>query len=184
MRANSRLFILVEGALMVALAVVLNFVKIGGPWIAGGSISLKALPLVIFALRYGLKWGLFVGFVFGTVDFILEPYFLNPIQFLFDYSLAFFCIGFAGLIRIPKKASRQATAWLGAVATVIGMVLEFSSHFLSGIFFYASDAPAGQPVAVYSFVYNGTYMAPSLIGVLILVVILSLMYPNLITRRV
>lgn len=183
MRKNSRLSILVEGALMIALAVILNFVKIGGPWIAGGSISLKALPIVIFALRHGLKWGLFAGFVFGTLDFILEPYFLNPIQFLFDYSLAFFCVGFAGLVRVSPGNGHSSKIWLGGLATVIGMVMEFICHFLSGIFFYASDAPKGQPVAVYSFLYNGSYMLPSMIGVIILVIILTSMFPKLSTRQ-
>ncbi|WEG11625.1 energy-coupled thiamine transporter ThiT [Pullulanibacillus sp. KACC 23026] len=184
MRQSSRLMILVEGALMVALSVVLNFVKIGGPWVAGGAISLKALPIVIFALRYGLKWGLFVGFVFGTVDFILEPYFVNPIQFLFDYSLAYFAVGTAGVIRISNKAGRTATFWLGGIATVIGMVFEFICHYLSGIFFYASDAPKGQPVGLYSFLYNGSYVGPSMLGVLIVVIILASAFPNLITRRI
>ncbi len=184
MKRNRRLFTLVEGALMVALCVILNFIKIGGPWIAGGAITVKALPLVIFALRHGLKWGLFAGFVFGTLDFILEPYFLNPIQFLFDYSLAYLCVGFAGIVRISPTFSRGAKFWLGTIATVIGMVMEFVCHYLSGIFFYASDAPKGQPVGLYSLLYNGSYVGPSMVGVIILVILLISMFPALSTRQV
>ena len=61
---------LCEGAILVALAEILGFLKIGHlP--NGGSISLMMLPIVVFALCWGLGSGLLAGFVLGVVDFMI-----------------------------------------------------------------------------------------------------------------
>ena len=56
---------LVEGALFVALAEILGFIKI---WHMpeGGSISLMMVPMVIYALRWGLRQGLLAGLAMGA----------------------------------------------------------------------------------------------------------------------
>jgi len=41
------------------------------------------------------------------------------------------------------------------------MFARFGAHFVSGIVFFGAYAPAGQPVALYSLIYNATYMGPS-----------------------
>ena len=63
---NKKLHILCEGAIMVALAVVLNFFKIDlGP--EGGSVNLVFIPLMVYALRRGVMPGMLAGLVFGTL---------------------------------------------------------------------------------------------------------------------
>ena len=59
---NTKTNVLVEGAIMVALATVLSFLKVVQfPW--GGSITiLSMLPIVVFALRHGVRKGLTVSF--------------------------------------------------------------------------------------------------------------------------
>ena len=54
--------ILVEGALMIALATVLSFTRVFTlPW--GGSVTLLSmLPIVLFSIRRGIKAGLGVSF--------------------------------------------------------------------------------------------------------------------------
>ena len=65
---NTKTRILVEGAIMVALATVLSFLKLWQfPW--GGSITvLSMLPIVVFALRYGVARGLAVSFVYSLIQ--------------------------------------------------------------------------------------------------------------------
>ena len=60
--------ILVEGAVMVALATVLSYVRVYRlPW--GGSITLLSmLPIVLFSIRRGLGAGLTVSFVFSFIS--------------------------------------------------------------------------------------------------------------------
>ena len=57
-RPASKIRILAECAVMVALSTVLSFIKIYRlPW--GGSITLLSmLPVIMFSIRWGLKWGL------------------------------------------------------------------------------------------------------------------------------
>jgi thiamine transporter len=46
---------------------------------------------------------------------------------------------------------------------VFGATARFSAHFVSGIVFFGSNAPAGTPVWAYSALYNLSYVVPSLI---------------------
>ena len=57
------------------------------------------------------------------------------------------------------------------VGTFLGSALRYLAHVYSGIVFFGEFAPEGQPVAVYSLVYNGTYMLPSFIVSAIIVIL-------------
>ena len=62
--------VLVECAILVALAVVLSYLKfdVGAE---GGSVSLVMVPLVLIAFRHGTAWGVGTGLVFGFVKCVL-----------------------------------------------------------------------------------------------------------------
>ena len=110
--------ILVEGAVMVALATVLSYVRVYRlPW--GGSITLLSmLPIVLFSIRRGLGAGLTVSFVFSLVQFtqgIVDGIFgwgLTPGMLiaciLLDYIVAFTVLGLAGIFR-----KRGLAGWIG-----------------------------------------------------------------------
>lgn len=53
---SKKTFLLVEGALMIAMAFVLSYIKLYDMPM-GGSITLEMIPLVIMGLRHGVKWG-------------------------------------------------------------------------------------------------------------------------------
>ena len=62
---------LTEGGICIALSLALSYLKI--PVMAGfggfgGSIDFVMIPLIIFAVRWGLGWGIGAGFVFGTLQ--------------------------------------------------------------------------------------------------------------------
>ncbi len=97
--SNSHLTIraLVEGAIFVALSEVLGFIKI---WHMpdGGSVSLMMLPIVIYALRWGLSRGLLAAFVLGWVDLFIGASILIGWQsILGDYIVAITALGLAGI---------------------------------------------------------------------------------------
>jgi len=152
--------ILVESALAAALAIALSYLRL---WRMpqGGSITLENVPILIFALRWGLKAGTGAGAVAGLLQLILAGYVVHPLQALLDYPLAFAALGFAALAPSPL--------WLG-LAT--GTFLRFACHVLSGVIFFASYAPEGTNVWLYSAVYNGSYMLPNLGLTIILTYIL------------
>ncbi len=167
--------ILVEGAVMVALATVLSYIRIFRlPW--GGSITLLSmLPIVLFSIRRGLGAGLTVSFVFSLVQFtqgVVDGIFgwgLTPGMLiaciLLDYIVAFTVLGLAGIFR--KKGF---AGWIGGIA--LAVVLRFVCHFLSGVVVWKSfgelwNGFSTDNTFLYSFLYNGSYMLPELIFTLI-----------------
>ena len=141
--------ILSEAAVAIALAGALNFVKIY-TLPQGGSITAGAMvPIFWFALRRGLRWGIFAGVVFGFVVMLnpLDFYVVHPAQLLLDYPIAFGALGLAGAIK------RHPIAGVG-----IGILGRFISHFFSGVIFFGMFAPPGTSPFLYSAIYNGSYL--------------------------
>lgn len=169
---ESRVQVMIEVALSIALALVLGWLRpFRMPF--GGSIALDMLPIMVVAVRRGLMPGLTAGVLYGLVNLMLDPYVIHPAQFVLDYPLAFAAVGLAGLWapawRRAALASRLARAvWTIALpALVAGAAARFLAHWVSGIVFFAENAPSGQPVWLYSLIYNGTYWLPSLAGCLV-----------------
>ena len=132
----------------------------------GGTINLGMLPIFWLALRRGPKIGIFAGAVLGVVDLAIEPFVVNPAQFILDYPLAFACLGLAGFFR-------KATVVGPILGVVVGGTGRFISHFVSGVVYFASYAPPGVSPVVYSLAYNGSYMIPSIIICAVVIGILA-----------
>ena len=122
----------------------------------GGTINLGMVPIFWLALRRGPKIGIFAGAVLGVVDLVIEPFVVNPVQFVLDYPLAFACLGLAGFFRNLTVAGP-------VVGVVVGGSCRFLSHFVSGVVYFSSYAPPGLSPVAYSIIYNGSYMIPSII---------------------
>ncbi len=168
---NNKTKILVEGAVMVALATALSFIRILKlPW--GGSVTLLSmLPIVLFSIRRGVKSGLTVSFVFSLLQFAqgvmdglfgwgLTPGMLIACIFL-DYLGAFSVLGIAGAFR-----KKKLPGWILGISLAI--FLRFAFHFLSGVVIWHSygalwDGFSTENTLLYSFLYNGCYMLPELI---------------------
>jgi len=164
---SQRTLLLVEVALTVALAAALNFLALRLPInFAGGSISLSMVPIFVLALRRGAGAGLIAGFAFGCVDLVIEPYFLAPIQVLLDYGVAYAAVGLAGLGAGAFRRTSERSVFAGVAVSVpfmlLGGLARFAAAWTSGIVFFSSNAPKGQPVWLYSIVYNSSYLIPSL----------------------
>ncbi len=163
---------LVEGAVMVALATILSYIRIVKfPW--GGAITvLSMLPIVVFALRYGWKSGLAVSFVYsivqlgqgilfdGLLGWGLSAPMLIACIFL-DYVGAFTVLGLAGMF--------GNKSWGGIIGgTVFAMLFRMLLHFFSGVVIFHSagmlwEGFATENTWLYSLLYNGAYMLPEII---------------------
>lgn len=140
--------ILINGALCVALAFVLSYVKLY-TMPTGGSITLASmLPLCIFANRYGVKYGLMACVLYGVLQFIQNPYMLSLPQVLLEYPLAFGVIAFGGFF---KKLP---------LTVVTGCFLRFLCHFFASIIFWREYLPVDYSTNMWiaSLIYNGVYM--------------------------
>lgn len=181
MRSTRTLFI-IEIAIFTGLALALDllpFLKFK-IWPAGGSVSFAMIPVFIVAFRWGLKGGLLSGFLWGILQIAVgDAYILNFYQGLIEYGLAFTGLGFAGLFAKPvQQAVRNqqvSQTFLYLLAGILlGGMARFAGHFVAGWFFFGDAAPEGQSPALYSFVYNSTYMFPSMI--ICLAVLFALFY--------
>ena len=56
---------------MIALATVLSMIKLLDMPYGGSITALSMLPILVFAYRHGLKWGLLAGFADGLIQLIL-----------------------------------------------------------------------------------------------------------------
>ncbi len=167
--------ILVEGALIVALATILSFIRVMKlPW--GGSVTLLSmLPITLFSVRRGLRAGMAASVLFSLIQFFqgitdgLFGWGLTPGMLiaciLLDYLLAYSVLGLAGLF--GKKT------YSGAMTGItLSVALRFLVHFLSGIIIWKSVGAlwgnfTTDNFYLYSFLYNGAYMLPELIFTLI-----------------
>ena len=160
---------LVEGALFVAIAEILGFIKI---WHMpeGGSVSLMMAPMVIYALRWGVRQGLLAGLAMGVVDFMIAGGFAIGWQsILGDYVIALTLLGLAGVGH--KKG--MAGIVLGSVLGCLGRFLTIwvTGAVVWGEYMYDIYGFPMTNEWVYSFLYN----LPVLIsGVLTVVVCIAL----------
>lgn len=172
---NTKTKILVEAAIMIALATVLCYIRIIKlPW--GGSVTLLSmLPIIIFSIKHGAKQGMFASFVFSLIQFgqgVMDGLFgwgLTPAMLiaciLLDYIGAYSVIGVAGVFR-----NKGFTGWVSG--TILAVILRYAFHVLSGIVIWHSVGSIWEGFStdnevLYSLVYNAAYMLPELIFTLI-----------------
>ena len=112
------------------------------------------------------------------VNFMMAPHIIHPIQVPLDYPIAFGLVGLAGLGPLQMGTERVGGVFAArirlAAGVMVGNGLRFLAHFSSGVIFWAQNAPAGEPVWLYSLLYNGSYMIPeAIINMLLLQLVLS-----------
>ncbi len=150
------LYWLVESAIMIALAAVLEFVsKSIIPELAfGGQITIVSmLPVVLVAWKYGLGKGLITGFVYSLVQMVMgistiskmilpssDEYLgslLNiALMFIFDYILAYTVLGLSAMYKKVIKKDAVSLA-LGAFTVLL---LRYICHIISGYILFGAWA--------------------------------------------
>ena len=147
---------LTEGAILVALGVVLARIKLF-ELPQGGAITVEMLPIFIFCARWGFKPGMLACFVYGLLQLMLDgAYAWGWQSMLGDYIVAFTVLGLAGLFHAQKYGF--------FTGTVVGSLARFLVHYLVGVWVwgeYMPDTFFGMTMTTpwfYSFLYNGSYM--------------------------
>ncbi len=140
-------------AMAVALAYVTSFIRVFKlPY--GGSVTLLSmLFIVLVANWYGVKTGMLVGFAYGILQFLQEPYFLTLFQVCCDYVLAFAALGLAGLFRGKKNS--LLTGYITAV------LARGVFHSIGGYLYWMDYMPENFPLALrnlYPIIYNYSYL--------------------------
>lgn len=175
-----------EVGIYAAIGLVLDFMASlysSFIWELGGSISFVLVPIVIMAIRHGLKGGLATGLIIGTVQLLGNVKgVIEFFQVLLDYPLAFLSVGFAGIF--SKKIlslEKEAKSFYIILAIVLGGTLRFLFHFVSGVIFFAMYTPEGFDPVIWSILYNAGYMVPTIILTIIVVLIMQKKAPQLLS---
>lgn len=163
---KSNLRSLCEGAVMVTIAQILSYIKLWEmPW--GGSIVLAMVPIILYAVRWGLGSGLLAGFVFGVLQFMFDGGFAIGWQSIIgDYLVAYTVLGFAGLFKGTKYGF--------FTGTVVGCVMRFLVHYVVGATVWAAYMPEEffnmtmTTPWIYSALYNGAYMLIDMVAILVI----------------
>lgn len=163
---RTRVRMLCEGALLVAAAQILSYVKfLELP--NGGSLTPAMFPVLLFAVRWGWKDGLLGGLVLGILQFMFDGGFaLGWQSILGDYLLAFTALGLAGVFRGRR--------WGIFAGTVLGCAGRFLVHYVVGATIWAEYMPEEflsmtmTSPWLYSLLYNGVYMLPNMVLALVI----------------
>ena len=156
---------LTEGSILLALAIVLNYLSaiIFGSLPQGGSITLAMFPLLLYVHRWGMGRGALVCFAYGLLDMLLGGgYAWGWQSILLDYLVAYTALALGGFF--------CGKTWGIFPDVAIGCVARFAVHYFSGITLYRILEPTevegfgvfASPHA-YSLVYNGVYMLPNML---------------------
>ena len=148
---------LTEGAVFVALAQIISYLKLF-ELPQGGSITVAMLPIFIYCARWGFGPGILVSFVYGLLQLLMDgAYAWGWQSMLGDYIVAFTALGFAGLFQKQKGGF--------FTGILVGSAARFLVHYVVGATVWASYMPDtffGMTMHspwFYSFLYNISYMA-------------------------
>ena len=133
-------------AMMAAISFVLSMIKII-QLPQGGSITLfSTLPIIIVGIIYGRTVGLTCGLVAAMLSLMTGSGFIHPVQIFLDYIIGTMALGLAGTFGSDTKIKLVS-------GTLFVAILNWFSHYLSGVIFYGEYAN-GMNVYLYSAIYN------------------------------
>ena len=172
---------MIEVALLATIAYILDLVTQPmslGPWI---SLSFKMVPIFLLSFRWGVKAGAMGGFIWGLLQVVTGEAaggWLTPIQGFLEYFVAFSLIGLSGIVKpsldkaIRDKKRVQTLTYITA-GVVLGGFARYLIHYIAGVIFWGSYAPAGQSAYIYSLVVNSSSFLGETIASLIVFFILQ-----------
>ena len=164
---------LAEAGVMIALSVLLSRIKLYKAPMGGSVTAGSMIPIVFFAMRWGVGPGMVTGGIFGLLKLLLGGDVYSPIQAILEYPIAFALLGFAGIINMNSgefKIKDYLNIALGVLLAIGG---RFLCHFAAGIIFFGQYAPEEIGAVKYSFLYQLQYLLPEFI---ITAIILSLIW--------
>jgi len=137
-------------AIAIALGVILGMFKvIKMPF--GGSLTLFSMLIMCLpGFFFGRFTGIIAGVCCGLLNFIIEPYFYFPAQFIVDYILAFGSLGLSGFFANSKNGLIKGYC--------VGVFFRYVFAVLSGFLFFGEYAWEGWNPLAYSLAYNALYI--------------------------
>lgn len=166
-KSTNRVKVLVECAVMVALATVLSLIKLYELPYGGSVTAASMLPILIIAYRHGTGVGLGTALVYGVIQQLLSLKTLGYVStwqstvavIMLDYVVAFAVIGLGGIFRKKGRSAASAILWGGFFVCI----LRYICHVISGATVWAGISIPTKAALIFSLSYNATYMIPETI---------------------
>lgn len=160
-RAHIRLRALCEGAIMIALAQILSYIKLY-ELPQGGSVSPGLIPIFLYCVRWGFGPSMLTSLAYAILQLLLDSAYAWGWQSIIgDYLVAFTLLGMGGLCWRLKGGF-----YWGAL---VGTIARFLSNYVTGATVWASFMPSeffGMTMTtpwLYSALYNGFYAVCNLL---------------------
>ncbi len=131
----------------------------------GGSVTLMSMFFIaLIGYWYGPVWGIMSGFVFGIINFMEDPIFLNLIQACCDYFFAFAALGLSGFFSKKKHGL--------AIGYIVGICGRGIFQSIGGYAFWMEYMPEDFP-QTFAFAYPVIYNFSVIIaeGILTIIII-------------
>ena len=152
---------LCEGAVLVATAQILGYIKLF-ELPNGGAVNLGMLPIFLYCARWGFGKGMLASTAYAVLQLLLDGAYAWGWQSMIgDYIVAFTVLGVAGLFHKNKNG-----LYLGTIA---GGAARFVVAYLVGVIIwgeYMPDSFFGMTMTspwLYSALYNGSYILVDMI---------------------
>ncbi len=173
-KMGEKVGVLVECAIMIALATILSLVKLYELPYGGAVTAASMLPIIIVAYRHGTAVGLGAGLVYAVLQ---QLFGLDTLSYatswkaavaiiLLDYILAFVVAGLGGIFKKQGRKASSALLW----GAVFACLLRYLCHIISGATVWAGISIPTKAALIYSVSYNATYMLPEMIVLAVAVV--------------
>jgi len=172
---NSQLSTLIETALVAAFAMALSYIPDFASWFTP---SFGAVPVVLFALRRGPKYGTLAGLIWGLLHFILgKVWYLALSQVIIEYIIAFISMGLAGFLSAPfqnalSKDNKGRALIYSTIGATLAVFVRYFWHYVAGFIFLGRYAPKGMSPYLYSLSVNGTAGLLTLVFVILALAII------------
>lgn len=160
--------LMVSAAFTIAVVMkLIPFTKIGA---SGGSLSLAMLPIFIVGFTLGTKYGILAGVVYAIINFFFDGYGYHWASIIFDYLLAFGCLGICGLFKnIALKDEKPINYIFFSIGIIIPCICRFIMHTIAGTL-------AWETPLIASAIYNAPYVFLSMV---LCIVVGILIFPYL-----
>ena len=173
---NTKVRLLAESAILLALAIVLSFVKIWNMPMGGSITLLSMLPIMLIAIKNGTAWGICTAFMFALFQLVQAIVEGNVFPYCTTIGIVLLCAAFdyivpftvLGLCALGRKRFGDIGIYIGIFAVCL---VRFLCHFATGIVIWGQWAE-GMSKSIYSLIYNGQYMLPEMALTLAAAVIL------------
>ncbi len=176
---NSRINVLADCAIMIALAFALSCAVIYKMPLGGSVTVASMLPIMLISIKYGPAVGTGTAFVYsltqalqafisGEVFPYCETGALVALCLIFDYILPYTVLGLSGVFTSLRTFKNpEIGAYVGMGGTVL---IRFLSHFFIGVAIWKQWAPEGMSKYLYSLLYNGGFLSVDFVICIILAV--------------